>query len=116
MTIIDKSDITNGTSFINAGFIVPSHFISLAAPGVITQGIKWMFGSSSPFYVKPRLDLDFFKWILHFSKSATMTKVERAIPVLKEINLKSRGLYEEIFSSLDFDFHNENKGLVMACF
>lgn len=114
VTVIDKNDITNGTSFINAGFIVPSHFISLAAPGVITQGIKWMFDSASPFYVKSRLDLDFFKWVLHFKKSATMAKVEKAIPVLKEINLKSRGLYEEIFASLDFKFHYENKGLIMA--
>jgi len=114
VTVIDKSDITNGASFINAGFIVPSHFISMAAPGVITKGIKWMFDSTSPFYVKPRLDLDFFKWVLHFKKSATQAKIEKAIPVLKEINLRSRELYEEIFSSLDFNFHYENKGLIMA--
>lgn len=114
VTVIDKSDITSGTSFINAGYIVPSHFISLAAPGVMTKGIKWMFDSASPFYVKPRLDFEFFKWVLYFKKSATQAKVEKAIPILKEINLRSKELYEEIFSSLDFNFHYENKGLIMA--
>ncbi|HHD83010.1 MAG TPA: FAD-dependent oxidoreductase, partial [Bacteroidetes bacterium] len=59
ITVIDQSDITSGASFVNAGYITPSHFIPLAAPGIIAQGIKYMFDSSSPFYMKPRLDKDF---------------------------------------------------------
>lgn len=81
---------------------------------MISKGIRWMFDSSSPFYVKPRLDFDFFKWVLRFKQSATLDKVEKAIPVLKDINLKSQGLYEEILSSLDFQFHYERSGLLMA--
>jgi len=114
VTVIDRNDITTGASFINAGYIIPSHFISLAAPGMISKGIRWMFDSSSPFYVKPRLDFDFFKWVLRFKQSATLDKVEKAIPVLKDINLKSQGLYEEILSSLDFQFHYERSGLLLA--
>ena len=114
VTVIDKNDITSGVSFINAGYVTPSHFISLASPGMINKGLKWMFNSASPFYIQPRFDLDFFKWALNFKKSATQKKVEEAVPVIKEINLKSRELYEEIFASLDFKFHYENKGLLMA--
>ncbi|HET8854576.1 MAG TPA: FAD-dependent oxidoreductase, partial [Salinimicrobium sp.] len=114
VTVIDKGDITSGASFINAGFIIPSHFTSLAAPGIISQGLKWMLNSNSPFYVKPRFDLEFFKWIIDFKRSATAGKVEKAIPVLKEINLKSQVLYEEMYSSLSFPFHYEKKGLLMA--
>jgi len=114
VTVIDKNDITTGASFINAGYIIPSHFISLAAPGMISKGIRWMFDSSSPFYVKPRLDFDFFNWVLRFKQSATLDKVEKAIPILKDINLKSQGLYEEILSSLDFQFHYKRSGLLLA--
>jgi len=114
VTVIDRNDITTGASFINAGYIIPSHFISLAAPGMISKGIRWMFDNSSPFYVKPRLDFDFFKWVLKFKQSATLDKVEKAIPILKDINLKSQGLYEEILSSLDFQFHYERSGLLLA--
>jgi len=114
VTVLDKKDITSGVSFINAGFIIPSHFISLAAPGMITKGLKWMFNSASPFYVKPRLDYEFIAWALNFKKSATLAKVEKAIPVLMDINLKSRGLYEDMLSSMDFPFHYEQKGLLMA--
>ncbi len=36
--VLDKSDFTDGCSYGNAGMIVPSHFIPLAAPGMIAQG------------------------------------------------------------------------------
>lgn len=114
VTVIDKSDFTSGASYVNAGYITPSHFISLAAPGMINKGIKWMFNSSSPFYVKPRLDADFLKWTWAFKKSSTPLKVEKAIPVIKDINLMSRDLYEEMKASKDFTFDYERKGLLMC--
>jgi len=114
VTVIDKSDFSSGASYINAGYITPSHIISLAAPGMITKGIKWMFNAASPFYVKPRLDIDFLKWVWAFKKSANASKVEKAIPVIKDINLLSRDLYEEIKASNDFNFHYERKGLLMC--
>jgi D-amino-acid dehydrogenase len=114
VTVIDKSNFSDGASHVNAGYITPSHIIPLAAPGMINKGIKWMFNSSSPFYVKPRLDLDFLKWSLAFKKSATKSKVEVAIPIIKDINLYSRDLYEDINASKDFKFHYERKGLLMC--
>lgn len=113
VTIIDKSNISQGASFVNAGYISPSHIIPLASPGIITKGIKWMFDSSSPFYVKPRLNKDFLQWALAFKKSATTSKVEKAIPVIKDISILGRELYEEIKASNDFNFHYERKGLLM---
>jgi len=114
VTVIDKSDITSGASFVNAGYITPSHIIPMASPGKIAQGIKWMFNSSSPFYMKPRWDTDFFKWSWYFHKSSTRAKVERAIPVIKDINLLSRDLFEGIKASGDLgEFQLERKGLLM---
>lgn len=114
VTIIDKSDIRTGASFVNAGYITPSHIIPLASPGMITKGIKWMMNSSSPFYVKPRINIDFLKWFWAFKKSATTSKVKKAIPVLKDINLLGRDLFEEIKASENFNFHYERKGLLMC--
>ncbi|GHA46710.1 amino acid dehydrogenase [Salinimicrobium marinum] len=114
VSVIDQGDISTGASFINAGYLTPSHFTPLAEPGMITKGLQWMLRSSSPFYIKPRFDMEFFKWAFHFKKSATLEKVEKAIPVLTEINLKSRDLYESMLESLDFDFHYERKGLLMV--
>ncbi len=113
VTVIDKSDFSSGASYINAGYITPSHIISLSAPGIITKGLKWMLDSSSPFYVKPRLDIDFLKWSFAFKKSATAKKVAKAMPVIKDINLLSRALYEDLQTSGDFNFFYQHKGLLM---
>lgn len=114
VTVIDKSDITGGASFVNAGYITPSHIIPLASPGKIAQGIKWMFNSASPFYMKPRWDVDFFKWSWYFHKSSTKEKVAKAIPVIKDINLLSFDLFKEMKASGDLgDFQLERKGLLM---
>ena len=112
--VIDKSNFSTGASYVNAGYITPSHFISLAAPGMINKGIKWMFNPVSPLYIKPRLDFDFMKWAWAFKKSATASKVEKAIKPIKGINLLSRDLYEDIKKSKDFNFHYEKKGLLMC--
>lgn len=114
VSVVDQSNMDSGASYVNAGYITPSHFISLAAPGMITKGVKWMFNSSSPFYVKPSMDKDFLKWVLAFKKSATKTKVEKSISALKDINLFSRDLYEDLKQTNHFNFHYQRKGLLMC--
>jgi len=113
VTVIDKSDFSTGASYVNAGIITPSHIISLAAPGMINKGIKWMLSSTSPLSIKPRLDYDFLQWTWLFKKSSTPQKVAASIPVIKNINLFSRDLYEELKASNNFDFHYQHKGLMM---
>lgn len=114
VTVIDKSSMNAGASYVNAGYLTPSHIIPMAAPGMITKGLRYMFNSSSPFYMKPRLDADFIKWAWNFKKSATQKKVDLAIPVIKEVNVLSRELFTTIKNSGDLgSFHLERKGLLM---
>lgn len=46
VTLVDKTDLSDSCSYGNLGMIVPSHFVPLAAPGMISQGIRWMFNST----------------------------------------------------------------------
>lgn len=114
VTILDKGNGDSGASFINAGYITPSHFIPLSSPGIITKGLKWMLNSKSPFYVKPRLNMDFINWAWSFKKSATKIKVDQSIPIIKDINFFSRELYEEMKRSQDFAFDYDRNGLLMC--
>lgn len=114
VTILDQSDMSAGASYVNAGYLTPSHIIPLAAPGMMVKGIKWMFNSSSPFYMKPRLNIDFLQWAWYFNKASTRSRVEKAIPLIKDINLLSKDLYTEIHKSGDLgNFQLEKKGLLM---
>jgi D-amino-acid dehydrogenase len=113
VTVIEQSDLKDGCSFGNAGMIVPSHLVPLAAPGMISKGIHWMFNSNSPFYVKPRLSGDLIKWGYHFYKSATKEHVERSAAALKEISLLSKAMYQQLAKELPFDFGYQERGLLM---
>lgn len=114
VTVIDKSPMNAGASYVNAGYLTPSHIIPMAAPGMITTGLRYMFNSSSPFYMKPRLDPNFIKWAWNFKKSATQKNVDLAIPVIKEVNVLSRELFTAIKNSGDLgSFHLDRKGLLM---
>ena len=115
VTVIDQSNLDSGASYVNAGYLSPSHIIPLAAPGVMKKGLKWMFDASSPLYIKPRFDLDFLKWVWAFNKSCNQKHVDKSIPVIKDISVLSQDLYEDIQHSKGFNFHYEKKGLLMFC-
>lgn len=113
VTIVDKTDLSDSCSYGNLGMIVPSHFVPLAAPGIVAQGIRWMFNSKSPFYVKPTLSGQLINWGLKFIKSANEANVKKAEKPLTDINLLSKQLYETLSKEPGFDFAFEKKGIIM---
>ncbi len=115
VTVIDQSNMDSGASYVNAGYLSPSHLIPLAAPGVVKTGVKWMFNPSSPLYIKPRLDADFLRWTWAFNKSCSSKNVNKSIPVIKDITVFSQELYDNIKQEGQFTFHLDKKGLLMLC-
>jgi D-amino-acid dehydrogenase len=116
VTVVDEGTAGgDGCSWGNAGLIVPSHFVPLAAPGMVARGLRWMRNPESPFYVRPRLDLDLIRWALRFWRSATASHVERAAPLLRDLHLASRGIFEEWATGWGDDFGLTQKGLLMLC-
>ena len=114
VSVIDQDKIKSGASHINSGYLTPSHIIPLAAPGMISKGFRWMFNNSSPFYIKPRFDLDLVNWGMKFVKSCTSEHVQKSMKSILDINLLSKKLFIEMQQSNTFDFHLEPKGLLMA--
>ncbi|MGN7787786.1 NAD(P)/FAD-dependent oxidoreductase [Niabella sp. 22666] len=112
VSVVDKNDLTDGCSFGNIGYISPSHFIPLATPGIIKQGMKWMMSSSSPFYIKPRLNADLVRWGLTFRKSANKSLVERNAPHLNNLLQLSRQQMTDLKNDLE-DFDLLEKGVFM---
>ncbi len=116
VTVVDRNpEQREGCSFGNAGMIVPSHFIPLAAPGMVALGLKWMWNPESPFYIKPRLNLDLFRWGWKFWQAATPEHVRRSAPLIRDLSLASRACFEELAKLPGNDFGLVQKGLVMLC-
>ena len=113
VTVLDKGDLADNCSFGNAGMIVPSHFIPLAAPGMVSQGIRWMFSSKSPFYVRPSLNADLLNWGVKFLKKANHAHVEKSAAPLTELSLLSKSLYDSLAHEPGFDFGLAQNGILM---
>jgi D-amino-acid dehydrogenase len=109
----EKEGSEEGCSYGNAGMIVPSHFTPLAAPGVIKNGLKWMFDPQSPLYIKPQLNADFISWIWKFINSANARNVERSTSLLLNLNSLSRDLFKSIEMEEEMNYHFEKGGLMM---
>ena len=115
VTVIDSGDISNSCSFGNMGFLSPSHFVPLASPGVISEGLKYMLSSTSPFYIKPRLNLPFLQWAFKFYKNSNQKTVEKNTPHLSELLNLSRKLMDEIKEDIGDVFDMEEIGCMMMC-
>jgi len=103
VAVLDKDDFSDGASWINAGLLVPSHLEPIAAPGVIAQGLKWLADPESPFYIKPRLDMELTRWLWGFQAACTKKNVDQAIPVLRDLALASLELHDDLSNLPGFE-------------
>ena len=103
----------DGCSFGNAGMIVPSHFIPLAAPGAVGTALKWMWNPESPLYIRPRLDPVLISWGWKFMRASTHAHVRRSAPLIRDLSFASRACFEEMAEMLDFGL--VKRGLLMLC-
>jgi D-amino-acid dehydrogenase len=105
----------DGCSLGNAGMVVPSHFVPLAAPGMPALGLRMLFNPESPFYIQPRLDPALFDWAWKFLLSSTAGHVARSGPLLRDLNLRSRRAYEALSAEWGDSFGLAQRGLLMLC-
>jgi D-amino-acid dehydrogenase len=112
VTVLDKGNFLDNCSYGNAGYISPSHFIPLATPGIVKQALKWLFDSTSPFYVQPRLSWPLMQWGWQFMRIATDKHVADSALPLRDLGLLSMNLYECWKKQPQFDFFFEHKGIV----
>ena len=115
ITVIDRGDISDNCSFGNMGFLSPSHFVPLASPGIISEGLKYMLNSTSPFYIKPRLNLPFIQWGFNFYKNSNQKTAEKNSPYLSNLLNLSRRLMNEIRDEIGDVFEMEEIGCMMMC-
>ena len=116
VTVIERSSANaEGCSYGNAGMVVPSHFVPLAAPGMVMLGLKWMWNPASPFYIQPRLRADLFDWAIKFWRAAKAGRVRTAAPLLRDLHLASRDCFFELSDVTGDAFGLARKGLLMLC-
>ncbi len=113
VTIIDAKEIGKGSGSGNAGHIVPSHIVPLAAPGVVTSALKWMLDPAhSPFGMKVSLDPNYLSWLLRFVLSCNEANVQHSLKPLNDLGQLSAKNFAQIVAEEKFDCSYQEKGLL----
>jgi D-amino-acid dehydrogenase len=113
VTILESKEIAKGSSSGNAGHIVPSHIVPLAAPGIIGTALKWMLDSAnSPFGMKISLDPAYLAWLIRFASACNEANVKRAIPPLNALGQLSYANFARLIAEEKFDCHYQQTGLL----
>jgi D-amino-acid dehydrogenase len=116
VTVIERNgEGADSCAHGSAGYVSPSHVIPVSAPGMVWQGLRWMLSSRSPFYIKPRLDLDLLRWGYLFARSCSVTHLQRAAPVLRDLCLAGRQLFVELAEETGNPFELRTEGLLNLC-
>ncbi|WP_309690350.1 FAD-dependent oxidoreductase [Armatimonas sp.] len=114
VTVLERGpDGGDSCSLGNAGMIVPSHFVPLAAPGMMLYGLKQLANPESPFWIRPKPTKELVDWGLKFMKSATQAHVDRSAPLLRDLNNTSRAEYETLAETFGNEFGLVKRGLLM---
>ena len=78
VTVLDRAAIGQGSSSGNAGHIVPSHIVPLAAPGVMATALRWLLDPpNSPLGLKASLSPSYLGWLLRFGAACTEATAAR---------------------------------------
>ena len=110
-----ERDGGDSCSLGNAGMLTPSHFIPLAEPSKIAKALTSFLDSRSPFYLKPRFDLELVRWGLLFLRSSLPSRARASAPILRDLLLASRALHVELAAELGNAQQLIERGMLMLC-
>jgi D-amino-acid dehydrogenase len=113
VSILDRSEIASGSSYGNAGLIVPSHVIPLPRPGVLSQGLKWLLDPDSPFYIRPRFDASLLSWLWQFRQASTARQMRRGMQAMQHFADAGQGVFAELVIREELACDYEAAGLLL---
>ena len=113
VTVMDAGEPQFGTSMANAGHVVVSHCIPMAAPGMVTQGLRSLVHRDGAFALSRDPGAGTLRWLVGFARRCTASNVTDLQPGLNqllrrsadllradsELTINSRGLWQVYTSS-----------------
>lgn len=111
-TVVDREAAGVGTSVGNAGFVVPSHVLPVAEPGMFATALRSVLSGKGPFAVRPSLRSGLLRWTAAFLRNCRPRAVEAAAPTLAALGDLSAGLFQEWLAAEKIECAYEPNGLL----
>ena len=111
VTVIDKGDISDNTSFGNAGLVSPFEEPPLSRPGIIASTLKLMLKNQSPLLING-ISPKIVKWLWQFIKNANEQRLKRTLILFEKYGEISMQHYKEMAKEFKFDFCQNGVAMV----
>ena len=102
VVVLDQSTTFDGASCGNAGLFSIGHY-PLTRPGASWRGLRWMFNSSSPLWIRPSLSPDLLRWLWTFHRHCNQAHTERCLQTLCAMGWRTVQALEEILDAESID-------------
>ena len=112
VTLLEQEELGSGCSHGNAGQVTPGH-LPLPQPGTMWRNLRWLFKTTSPLYVAPRLDLGLMRWLWRFHQACNESHLRMATKILCALGEASATLFDQLVK--DIDLRYENRGRLEIC-
>ncbi|MBS7739115.1 FAD-dependent oxidoreductase [Chelatococcus sp. HY11] len=99
VTIVDKNEPGNGTSFGNTAMITPSQVVPQSMPGLWKDLPRWLMSSRSPLKIRPGYLPMIAPWLWEFHRAATVENAIRVHRSLRALHGGTFNLYAELSRS-----------------
>lgn len=114
VVLLESQHIGAGASSGNAGTIAVGH-PPLNRPGRVAQGLRLMLDSTSPLYIKPRIDPRLWKWLLGFARYCTDEHVEHCMSVMAPLGHEAIEAFTEILGEERIECEYSANGYYEVC-
>ena len=115
VTVVERGQTGHGSSHGNCGTITPSHAGPLAAPGMVTTALRWLFTPDAPLRIKPRLDPALMRWLLDFASRCNVQDYHRALLAKSPLLERSRDLLSQLIAREGMASEFESTGTMVVC-
>ncbi|MFZ2236049.1 MAG: FAD-dependent oxidoreductase [Dokdonella sp.] len=115
VTVLERGQTGHGSSHGNCGTITPSHAGPLAAPGMVTTALRWLFMPDAPLRIKPRLDPALMRWLLDFASRCNAQDYQRALLAKSPLLERSRDLLAQLISREGMASEFDSIGTMVVC-
>ena len=96
VTVLEQGDVGAGSSWGNAGLVVPSYNEPLTDRAAVAEGLRQVFDPGGFFALRPRPDAHLLGWLARYLAHCTRRHYRRAVSLFNELNRDTLRLHREL--------------------
>ncbi len=111
VTVVDAGELAGGASRGNAGWVTPSLATPLAAPGILTSGLRSALDPKGALVIRPSLDTAWLRWLWSFRRAARPEQFSAGVQAL--LGMTRRTLEElDAYRAAGLAFEEHRDGII----